>query len=124
MGVNIDGHVGLSEADVIALIAEYGSEGGLLHSVVVEVGPWNMVSLGSKGVAHGQDLSKIMGISVVICDDSDSVHRSLHESTNADEGYFYCDSTYVEMTRGGIFNSVAYDDEVMNRGFIVLWLID
>lgn len=100
-------------------------------SKIINIGNWNMHGAGnySKIVAHGvSDFTKIVGIDVVIRDDSDSIYKPINTFYNTDStstqggAVEYFDNTNIKLNRmaSGVFDSTSYSTTPYNRGFIVI----
>lgn len=93
---------------------------------VVDVGVWNMVSTASVEVAHGLDIDQILGVTVLIRNDGDTVRQMVTGyDAGTDDGYIsQISSTHITVARktGGIFDSVGYDSAgSYNRGYAVIF---
>lgn len=95
--------------------------GGLLDNVLVlDIGAWDMDATASLNVAHGlsaNEFASIEDVAVLIDDDGVTLKTPLNQ-----DGSFSVDATNVMLARngGGLFDAVAYDDAVQNRGKIVI----
>lgn len=103
-------------------------ESSPLRIKVINIGDWNMVSAGTKTVAHGLTMSSIRSISVAIRDDDVAtavIPLDYAVNTTETDGYFYADITNIGMGRrtGGTFDSVNYNATGYNRGWITIWYI-
>jgi len=94
---------------------------------VIDIGDWNMVSVGSVTVAHGLTVGNIRSISVLTRDDAGGDHIPLNwdYAPNGASGRFYVDATYVHLFREstGTFNDILYDSTSYNRGWITIWYV-
>jgi hypothetical protein len=106
---------------------EYTNSAGVksyvyLAKKIIEIGPWNMLSVASVNIAHGiADHKKIRHVVAAIRSDDDSYLTSTSElgaATNA--GTLVNGSNIVVAAGTGSYRSVAYDDAVMNRGWITI----
>lgn len=127
-------YTGSAWSDVVA------QPGVGLNAKIIDIGDWNMTSTPSVSVAHGLTLSKIVSISVVIRDDTDSAHyfysnfRSL--SVNITNEGIKADATNVILQRGSSWSSAptvvfvenftgaSFDATSYNRGFILIFYTD
>lgn len=100
---------------------------GLLeNTLILNIGAWDMDTLGTLAVAHGlsaQEFASIKGIQVLI--DDDGVTTKLPLDTNigaAFNGFFSADATNINLDRvvGGVFDAVGYSGAVANRGYIII----
>jgi hypothetical protein len=90
----------------------------------IAIGNWNMDSTASKNVAHGMaDHSRILSVSVMIISDNSASITEL--TTNASTlspagGNILIDATQFQLSRitGGMYDDVAYDTAVFNRGYV------
>lgn len=95
---------------------------------VIEIGVWNMDSTVTVTVAHGLTLSDILSVNISILADTSLAVESLFGTAQGtgsakDHGGVSIGSTLVELTRvnSGAFDNTAYNDAVMNRGYIVIF---
>jgi len=118
-----------------ALAAASVNTGTALKTKVVNIGDWNMDTESDTTVAHGITASKIRDISCIIRnDDDDWYNLAASNSATADDGGSGAtdlfgvaiqryDSTYVYLTRSGIFNSTYYNATSYNRGWLTITYI-
>jgi len=92
---------------------------------ILEIGAWNMDSTSSVNVAHGLTLSKIVGLRAVIINDIANHHYNLNWGSPS-AGSLEADATDISLfrTSSGAFDNNAFDDGVMNRGYIIVDYID
>ena len=105
-------------------IIEQGSFASL-QTKVIQIGVWDMNATATLNVAHGlPDFEKIRSVSVLIYDDTSTIYTdiSLPDNTGTPSGYYSLGSTDISLYRqtGGTYDSVLYDDAVMNRGYITI----
>ena len=96
-----------------------------LKCKMVEIGDWNMVSTGTKDVAHGLTLAGIHSVSVMIRNDDDTTHYNLLAGGGIIAGGYTCGSTNVALNRtsGGAFDGISFDSPTYNRGWITIWYV-
>ena len=96
-----------------------------LRTKIVNIGNWNMDATASVSVAHGLTNEKIRSVSAMIRDDSNSFFNLLHivdASCIAQGGYGAHNTGNVVLIRltGGTFDTVSFDDNSFNRGWITI----
>lgn len=95
-----------------------------IKTTIISIGAWDMDATASINVAHGLgDKDRILNVSAVIINDADSARALL----NGPEGAIsFIDDTNVTLSRvnSGFFDSTAYDDGAMNRGFMTVQYIN
>lgn len=107
---------------------QYPIADGGLHLKKIDIGDWNMDTTASVNVAHGLTLTKIIGISVLVRNDTDDGHYPFAGFIDS-AGYmgrFILNSVNVVLTRelGCTYDSPSYDSTSFNRGWILIWYID
>lgn len=96
--------------------------GKLLKTAVYEIGVWNMDADLDVFVGHSLDLTKVVSIKVMIINDAESYISNL-DSDTVDwhfAGGMAIRPTDFHLWRqpGKFFDTVNYDDAVMNRGYV------
>ena len=95
-----------------------------LRTKVINIGVWDMVATAGVNVAHGLTAANIGTVIVRISNDAGDTFFGLTYSVayTEVEGQVYWDATDIKMSRrtGGGFDSVSYNDGVMNRGNITI----
>ncbi len=111
-----------------ALLLESGS---IMRCKVIEIGPWDMDTDIFVDVAHGLAQDQIRSISVVIIDDDSVQYQPLTKGvdavTNTQQGFVSrWTATHIHIMRltGGDFDSIYYEDGIMNRGYVTIWYTD
>jgi hypothetical protein len=107
-------------------LADYDETLAKRKTKLIEIGPWNMAATDPLGVAHGLTALEYATASVLcvtIINDADTKREFLgvkQTATGVDNGVRELNSTNVSLTRktGGQFDDPAYNDAVMNRGYI------
>ncbi len=98
---------------------------------IVELGDWDMDTNDSHSVAHGLNLSQIIGVNVMIRNDADS-------NRFGGRGHGTLSDTYTELTiravgptnlnflrrTGGTFDSTDFDSTSYNRGWAIIFYLD
>lgn len=96
-----------------------------LCSKIIDIGDWDMNASSNVLVAHGNTLSKIRGINVLIRNDADTQYETLFGTVATGDlgGYAYATSTNIVCVRttGGRFDNTTYDATSYNRGWIIMW---
>jgi len=96
----------------------------------INIGDWNMDTTGSVNVAHGKDVTKIIGVSAMIRDDTDAFHEPITAGKNLasepDAHISTIGTTNITLSRkvGGAYDSTSYDSTTYNRGWIIIQYID
>ena len=101
-----------------------------LTETTIEIGPWDMDTTTGDGdefiaVAHGLDLSKIRQVEGIIYNDAMTIGHLL-PTVRVSGDIQVCISSisetliYLERLTGGAFDSSLFDDDTMNRGYIVI----
>ena len=96
---------------------------GVLQTIVVEIGDWNMDSTASVNVAHGiADFKKIRSVTGIIRNDGDTTSYPIAEDCSVSS----IGSTNVVLARteSGDFDSSDFDSTSYNRGWITLLVAD
>jgi hypothetical protein len=124
LGVGTNGQV----LTVSGGVPTWQSPSGVLNTVVIEIGAWDMTS-GSINVAHGiADYKKIRSVSVIVRNDADNQLVDLltngyggSESAAGIGGFFVVQSTNVVLFPGtGCFNTALFNDGALQRGWITI----
>jgi len=108
------------------------ASGELVRCKRFPLGVWNMDANDYRLVAWSMpDLSKILSVEVLIISDDGNQLAPLCGTTdygtgktNGGIGAIHTNNLSVYRTVGGIFDNTAYDDAVMNRGYIFVWYIE
>lgn len=101
--------------------------GVLLKTVYYDIGVWDMVTNASVDVAISEDFTKIVGIQTLITNDTNTAIRSL-DTINGENSKLGGETRIVSgkvtlyRVTGGMFDHVAFDSGVINRGTIVITL--
>jgi hypothetical protein len=94
--------------------------------VQIDIGPWDMDASASITVAHGQ-ISK-EAIRSVQCTVFNDAGDTLFSFSNNSGGYFQWNDVNIIMTREGggasLFDNTSFNDGVINRGFLLIFLFD
>lgn len=101
------------------------------RTIIVDIGPWNMIANVNKIVAHGLTFANIISVTGYILNDtSNKMHMiSLGRYTGGGDNDLYIAYTIsagIDIGRrtGGIFDHADFDDNVMNRGkMFIIYLI-
>lgn len=96
------------------------------RSKLVEIGDWDMDATASKYVAHGLDVTKIIGAIAIVRHDTDTQRFTLGNNPGTDDGYISgLNTTYVILERvaSGDFDSTNFDSTGYNRGWVVLFYL-
>jgi len=94
---------------------------------IVNIGDWNMVSTEYIAVAHGLNISKIVGVSAIIIGDSvATLHPVVYVQSFDAQTRMYVSETNLIIYRltGGYFDSPGFDSVGFNRGFFIVDYID
>lgn len=96
-----------------------------LQTKVIPIGVWDMDSTSQVSIAHGLTFADIRKASAFVYDDTSTVAIPLDSDytlLGVTEGKVVWNATDIVLTRinAGYFDTVNYDDAVMNRGFIVV----
>jgi len=108
------------------------SSGELVRCKKYNIGPWNMDTNNLLDVSWTwADLTKILSVEIIILSDDGTYMLLLCGATNsvtgkASGGISAIRNTYIRLFRtdGEIFDGIAFDDAVMNRGYIFVWYIE
>jgi hypothetical protein len=88
---------------------------------IIASGAWNMDSTQSRTIPHGLNIEKVFNIEASVINDAKDRIFALETSSSAlaANGYVFLTATDVVFNRlpGSIFDSVDFDDAVMNRGY-------
>ena len=105
--------------------------GELLYPKIIPIGVWDMNTNSTCNVAHGlgANWKKIVDIQIKIFNDGDTQHYYTNQMFDgADPGLVgagvgYVNSTDIHLYRrtGGTFQTLSFNDAVMNRGEVILW---
>jgi len=105
-------------------------DGQRVHCVRIPIGVWNMAATATVAVAHalGANFINVVSATCVIINDAldaayfCSLGGYFNGTLNSDVAIQKIANANLMITRaaGGTFNGVAFDDAVMNRGYIVL----
>jgi hypothetical protein len=97
---------------------------------VLEIGIWNMADYNTTGVTHnlGALAPYVLWASAMIVDDAETTYRPLDFFLDLADpdlragGIVEITSTEVHLRRrtGSVFDSVSYNSEVTNRGYLTL----
>lgn len=106
------------------LSAQYNLGPNPLLTKVLPIGVWNMVATNAVSVPHGLTYAQILEVYTLIHNDTLSTGYPLEYSelfTDWD-GDLVWTNTNVSLYRraGGHFATAAFDDAVMNRGFVTI----
>lgn len=109
----------------LAMIPTGGiTENGVtLKRKVINIGDWNMDATSTVSVAHGVTSANIRHVSVLIrADTGTNVYNLTVDSTPSVAGYWYFDSTYINLGRlaGGGYDNTNFDATSFNRGYIYI----
>lgn len=106
--------------------------GGIIRPHVINIGAWNMDSTMRVLIEHGLGTKwdKILSITFVIYRDDGTYIKLSPAFNNAVDpnlvqvGVEEVTDTYIKLIRraGSGFDSIQYDDAVMNRGKILAWI--
>ena len=97
-----------------------------------EIGIWNMDSIAEIAVPHNLaskfiDVVSISGVIINDAQDSVNPFGRMQGSTNGDvsgSAAFVNDTNiYIRRLTGGVFDSTSFDNPSMNRGYILLWVL-
>lgn len=96
--------------------------GQTLKTAIIEIGDWNMDTLGQVTIPHGLTISSyqdIKSVSVMIRNDDDN---KLTDLTSQNGGVVDATATDIilQRTGAGLFDSPFYDATSYNRGFITI----
>jgi hypothetical protein len=103
-----------------------------IRTRVVEIGDWNMDTATSKSVTHGLDVTKIIGVSGVIRNDTDSNRYALTPgmyvkvtSNHLQAWITSIVSTVIYLEHAGEqYNNTNFDSTSYNRGWLVIQYLD
>lgn len=104
-------------------------EGDTVFHKTVNIGPWDMDASNSVSVAHGLDFTKIVSIDVHIFNNDADALFSLaagNPGPGSDPaGAWFAGTLNINLfrTAGGYFDSLDFNDAVMNRGRILIHYI-
>lgn len=114
-----------------ATLATTATKVGVLNVVVIDIGDWDMDASGSVSVAHGLDITKIMGASALVRNDANDTKAPLlavpgSTSGISQGGIGVISTTTITIYRldGGNFDDVTFSTTSYNRGWITVWYID
>jgi len=112
------------------------SPSGVLNTVVIEIGDWDMLTNTAKTVVHGlADHKKIRGITAIIRNDADTIYFPIPyiypnngpDAVGTDEAAIdYIDSTNVYLSMrnsggyAGVFDTTDFNATSYNRGWITI----
>lgn len=109
----------------------YDDAGVLVRIKRIVIGPWNMDATGNITILHGvpSGLSNIRTAYASIIQDDLAMIYPLTLSSNAADpdllagGIRFWTDTEISLTRrtGGVFDSVWFNDAIMNRGYVEIW---
>ena len=112
----------------------YTDEGNLVHCKKVSIGPWNMDMDATIEVLHGLGIlwPNIIAVNVWIIPDVLAIRAPLQYFNNAVDpnlnggGIQSTSVTGITLSRrtGGPFDSVNFDDGVINRGVVFFWYFE
>lgn len=118
------------EAKLTGEITSHTHPTSLLNYAIVNIGDWDMVTNGTRTIAHGQDRTKIRRATAYILADSGSPVDAPLDSFNdvgdyTNGGITSITSTNITLGRHstGLFNNSNYNATSFNRGYIVFELI-
>ena len=105
------------------------ANGATLRCKVIDVGVWDMDAVPNVNVTHGLTHTTIRKITAILRDDADSQYFTLPAYGFGGAIAAYIDATtnlVTGLTRidASFFDSVLYDDAVMNRGWVFIWYED
>ncbi len=93
-----------------------------LKTKVIEIGAWNMDSVSSVSVAVGVEQGQVRNISAVIRNDPDTSLAFLagcnENGTLTGQVQMISGNALLTRRTGGLFDSTAYNDTLINRGWI------
>ena len=94
--------------------------------IQIALGPWNMDTTASISVAHGQaNKEAIRSVQCTIFNDAGD---SVYSFSNNTGGYFLWNDINVILTREGggasLFDNANFNDGVIDRGFLLIFLFD
>lgn len=104
----------------------------LLRIKRLDIGPWDMDTDSVILVPHGlgSDWTKAFPAGMMISNDADTLHFPLPTTDygvikGMNAYIMYIDNTNVWLGRvpTGQFDNTNYNDAVMNRGYILLWMV-
>ncbi len=111
--------------------------GTTIHAHAYEIGAWNMDTTEYVGVAHNEDYERIIGAMAVIISDEKTFVRvvsgqiehhndALTERVIPDVRIDGITSVAVRLyrTTGGYYDSTSFNDITINRGYVLLWVLD
>ena len=94
----------------------------------INIGVWDMDGSSSISRTHGLTITKIVNISVVLFEDSETelVPLDTSNNTTSPQGWWVVATTtiWLERLAGGRFNDFAYSSTGINRGFIFIWYME
>jgi hypothetical protein len=106
--------------------------GEILRPYIIPIGVWNMDTTAQKDVAHtlGVGIFNCKSYCITIISDSGTQYFDINyfddsaDPTLLGGGLCFFTSTAFRLRRrtGGMFDNNGFDDAVMNRGFITLWI--
>lgn len=100
------------------------NNGKLIKTVVYEIGGWDMVTIAVKNVNHSIDISKVVNLSVVLFNDGrdELYHIHIVGPTWHATAYIAMYPTEFELERepGGFFDSPDWNNNGINRGYIMV----
>lgn len=122
IGTQTHAELETSIGDLESAITTLG--GGNVGIKIMEIGPWNMDSTGETDVAHGLDATKIRSALIEIISDAGVTYSLTYDaSASVNSAYRRDDATNITIVRGagGFFDSTAFDDAVINRGWVTIF---
>jgi len=96
---------------------------------VIEIGSWDMDTVGSKNVAHGiSDYTKIRSINAIIRNDADTLLYPINtvggSSGTEPQGNAWAvnnsGSVLLMKVVSGVFDNTSFNDSVINRGWLTI----
>jgi len=108
------------------------ASGELVRCKKYNIGPWNMDVDYTKDVTWTwADLTKILSVEAMILrDDLMAIYPlcALYDQNTGTcrGGIFMVSNTYIRLfrTNSMLFDSLSFDDAVMNRGYIYVWYVE
>lgn len=98
--------------------------GEVLRWKLIDIGAWDMDTVGIVNVLHGLDMNKIKHVSVLIYQDGFVGVNRLDQgpAINAVDGEYFLTATQVRLIRhaGGSFDFALWSNPVQNRGHIYI----
>lgn len=92
--------------------------GGLIK--IIPIGTWNMDSTPAISIAHGLNRGKIRDVSCIITDDNDILSALLNSGGEGAIAAMDDINITLSRTNAGFFDSTAFDDTTVNRGYVTI----